>query len=124
MKVYTKVATLALVSALSLGAAFAQEVTLNADQILSALKARGMKTVSDHKVLNVVTETTYFQDGTAVSNTSNDGTDKATWEISPKDNFLRINYKTWGQGCFRVAEKDQKLTFYGCVSGRVLLVEK
>lgn len=124
MKTYTKIVVLALVSALSASVAFSQEVTLNAEQILAALKDRGMKTVSDHKVLNVVTETTYFPDGTAVSNTSNDGTDKATWEISSKDNFLRLNYKTWGQGCFRVAEKDKKLTFYGCVSGRVLLIEK
>jgi hypothetical protein len=101
------------------------EMTLDSKQVATALKDHGMKLRMHHNGFNFDTEISFASDGSFVQTNNGSGanSDKGKWEISEADNFLRLTYQVWQAGCFRVVKRAEKLVFFGCRSGKELLVE-
>jgi hypothetical protein len=101
------------------------EMTLDSKQVATELKDHGMRLRMHHNGFNFDTEISFASDGSFIQ--TNDGSgansDKGKWEISETDNFLRLTYQVWSAGCFRVVKRAEKLVFFGCRSGKELLVE-
>ena len=78
-----------------------------------------------HNGFNFDTEISFASDGSFVQTNNGSGanSDKGKWEVSEADNFLRLTYQVWQAGCFRVVKRADRLVFFGCRSGKELLVE-